>query len=97
MPMTRWWDDGADSISFSRGSRGFFLLNNRNDGHMFTEYFTVDLPDGVYCDVITCDSSRPISGECLGPRDVCRRVLVERGSMQVVLGVGEMQIFAVHV
>ena len=88
--MTKWWDDGADVIVFSRGTLGFFVLNNESAHELFTHYFEVDLPDGVYCDVITCDTNRPISDECTNESisgsdlDQCRSRHVLKGIVKII-------------
>lgn len=47
-PVENWWDNGANQIAFSRGSKGFLAVNN--DGQM-TADIQSGLSPGLYCDV----------------------------------------------
>jgi alpha-amylase len=66
--VNNWWDDGANLIAFSRGSRGWITLNNDKVAH--TQVFTTGLSAGTYCDVTSGSVSR---GSCSG-----RTVTVDR-------------------
>ncbi|XP_066523052.1 amyAc_bac_euk_AmyA and Aamy_C domain-containing protein [Hoplias malabaricus] len=52
-PFSNWWDNGNNQIAFSRGNRGFIVINN-NDGTL-DETLDTGLPEGTYCDVISGD------------------------------------------
>lgn len=49
-PQANWWDDGANVISFSRGTRGWVALNNGTAAKTITVH--TGLPRGRYCDVV---------------------------------------------
>ena len=49
--ITRWWDNGANAIAFSRGDRGFVAINNEASPVEVTA--ATGLPAGTYCDRIT--------------------------------------------
>lgn len=61
-PVANAWDNGNNQIAFSRGNKGFIVMNNE-----FTEDLDLSLqtglPGGVYCDVI---SGHVSNGECTG-------------------------------
>ena len=65
-PVVHWWDNGFQAIAFGRGNKGFIVLNNEQ--HTIDRDFNTNLPDGEYCDVITCENNRPPCGgsECRG-------------------------------
>ena len=46
-----WWDDGANVISFSRGSRGWVALNNGTADKRIS--VQTGMARGTYCDAIT--------------------------------------------
>ncbi|WP_007025012.1 alpha-amylase [Saccharomonospora iraqiensis] len=62
-PVTRWWDNGGDTIAFGRGDSGYVVLNDRA-GPVDGRWFATDLPQGTYCDVLHGD---PVDGGCAGP------------------------------
>ncbi|WP_019812175.1 alpha-amylase [Saccharomonospora halophila] len=62
-PVTRWWDNGGDTIAFGRGDRGYVVLNDEA-GSVGGRWFATDLPQGTYCDVLHGD---PVDGGCTGP------------------------------
>jgi alpha-amylase len=61
-PVTNWWDDGQNLISFSRGTKGWAAFNNDPVAHTHT--FLTGLAAGSYCDVIHGSLS---NGSCSGP------------------------------
>ncbi|RXN25829.1 pancreatic alpha-amylase-like protein [Labeo rohita] len=63
--FSNWWDNGNNQISFSRGSKGFLVINN--DDWELNETLTTGLPAGTYCDVI---SGQKESGRCTGKQVV---------------------------
>lgn len=60
-PLSNWWDDGDYAIAFSRGNKGFIIINAG------TSDINVNLPTGLtqgsYCDVISGDYE---NGKCTG-------------------------------
>lgn len=50
MPLTNWWDDGVNLVSFSRGNKGWIAINNETSAQ--THSFSTGLPAGTYCDLI---------------------------------------------
>jgi len=74
--VTRWWDNGANLISFARGveggaSVGFVVINNEDVTH--DRFYDTGMPAGVYCDVTKCDSNVP---PCVGD-GACREITVD--------------------
>ncbi|XP_062844246.1 pancreatic alpha-amylase [Trichomycterus rosablanca] len=49
--LSLWWDNGNNQIAFSRGDRGFIVINN--DDWDLDETLNTGLPNGTYCDVIS--------------------------------------------
>uniref|UniRef100_A0A671RWF9 alpha-amylase n=1 Tax=Sinocyclocheilus anshuiensis TaxID=1608454 RepID=A0A671RWF9_9TELE len=60
-PLSNWWDNGNNQIAFSRGSKGFIVINN--DDWALNVTLNTGLPMGTYCDVISGDK---IGGTCTG-------------------------------
>ncbi|KAF4102509.1 hypothetical protein G5714_017309 [Onychostoma macrolepis] len=54
-PLSNWWDNGNNQIAFSRGSKGFIVINN--DDWALNVTLNTGLPMGTYCDVISGDKS----------------------------------------
>ncbi|GAA5218285.1 alpha amylase C-terminal domain-containing protein [Corallincola platygyrae] len=58
-PVANWWDNGNNQIAFSRGDRGFVVINNQGDS--LTRTFSTGLAEGRYCDVLShaneCDGN----------------------------------------
>ena len=61
--VTHWWDNGANAIAFSRGSKGFVAINRERAP--LTVAIRTGLAAGSYCDVLT--GGRGASG-CAGTR-----------------------------
>ncbi len=59
--LTNWWDDGANLVSFSRGTTGWTVLNNGTTAQ--TRSFQTGLAPGSYCDLITGGAK---DGACAG-------------------------------
>jgi alpha-amylase len=59
--VTRWWDNGANAIAFSRGDRGFVAINNETSAVEVAA--TTGLAAGTYCDRI---SGGLAGGACAG-------------------------------
>lgn len=55
--VSNWWDNGFHAISFSRGNKAFYALNNED--FAVTRTWQTGLPAGDYCNVILCESNRP--------------------------------------
>jgi len=60
--VANWWDDGANTIAFSRGSKAWVALNNGSSA--VTHTFETGLPTGTYCDLI--HGSGNSTGTCSG-------------------------------
>lgn len=59
--VTNWQSPSSNVIGFGRGSAGFVAINNSGGG--YTGTFTVGVPDGSYCNVITaCATQVAVSG-----------------------------------
>jgi alpha-amylase len=58
-----WWDNGNDQIAFSRGNKGYVVINR--EGSALNRTFTTGLPAGTYCDVINGDFNA-VAGTCSG-------------------------------
>lgn len=63
--VQNWWDNGDNQIAFSRGNKGFFVLNL--EGSDLDQTFQTGLPAGTYCDVI---SGNYENGRCTGEQVV---------------------------
>ena len=61
-PVTNWYDDGVNLLSFSRGNKAWIAINNETTPQTHT--FTTGLARGRYCDVIHGTISH---GHCAGP------------------------------
>ena len=49
--ITHWWDNGANAIAFSRGSKGFVAISRENSAVDTT--IGTGLAAGSYCDLLT--------------------------------------------
>ena len=58
-----WWDNGSNTIAFSRGDTAWIAINNSSTP--VTQTFTTGLPAGDYCDVI--HGNPGASDSCSGP------------------------------
>ena len=75
--LERLWDNGADAVAFSRGTRGFVALNAGSS--VVTATVSTGLAPGAYCDVLTGGVR---AGTCAGTR-----VTVDAtGDVQLQLG-----------
>jgi alpha-amylase len=61
MEMSHWWDNGANAIAFSRGSKGFVAISR--EPAVYTANVPSGLPAGTYCDVLT---GGKVGGACAG-------------------------------
>ena len=60
-PVTRWWDNGANAIAFSRGALGFVAINR--ESQRVEAVVPTALPAGRYCDLL---SGGRVDGVCRG-------------------------------
>ncbi|MDN3577002.1 alpha-amylase family protein [Chitinimonas viridis] len=60
-PVANWWDNGGNAIAFSRGDKGFVLINRETAD--LNRSFDTGLPAGSYCDVLAGGKQ---AGTCLG-------------------------------
>jgi len=60
-PLANWWDNGGNAIAFSRGDKGFVLINRETTD--LNRSFDTGLPAGSYCDVLAGGKQ---AGTCLG-------------------------------
>ncbi len=86
--VSNWVSDSADQIAFSRGNRGFVVIN-RHDTHQWARSFQTGLAAGSYCDVIS--GGLQADGRCSG-----KTVQVD-GSGFATLSVGPMDALAIHI
>jgi alpha-amylase len=49
--INHWWDDGANAIAFSRGSKGFVAINR--EATTIDTTVATGMAPGTYCDLIT--------------------------------------------
>jgi len=49
--VNHWWDNGANAIAFSRGDKGFVVINNEVTAVSVT--IMTGVPAGTYCDLLT--------------------------------------------
>ncbi len=85
--VDNWWDNGNNQIAFSRGDKGFVVIN-REDGAL-SRMFQTGLPAGVYCDVISNDFDQA-AGTCSGP------TITIDGSGSANISVGAMNAVALY-
>jgi alpha-amylase len=87
-PIENWWDNGKNQVVFSRGSRGFIVINM--EGHDLEGNFQTGLPKGTYCDIVM----GVIDGVCTG-----RTVTVnEKGFAAILLPADSRDgVLAIHV
>lgn len=55
--VTDWWSNGNNQIAFSRGDRGFVVINA--EAEPLTHTFQTQLPSGEYCNLLTGDRPHP--------------------------------------
>ncbi|RXN11361.1 pancreatic alpha-amylase-like isoform X2 [Labeo rohita] len=67
-PLSNWWDNGNNQIAFSRGNKGFIIINN--DDWALDVTLNTGLPMGTYCDVISGDKS---GSSCTGKQHASER------------------------
>ena len=85
--VTNWWSSGYQTIAFSRGDRGYAVVNR--EGFAVSRTWQTSLPSGTYCDVIKGDRNAAGTG-CLG------RSVSVNASGQFTATVGAMDGLALH-
>ena len=63
-PKTNWQCIGDNIIAFSRGSKAFIAIVN--DNIEVNHEFQTNLPEGVYCDIISGNLERNPEAHCSG-------------------------------
>ena len=58
--VSLWWDNGNDQIAFSRGNKGFVVINR--EGGSLSRTFSTGLPDGQYRNVAGNNACVPVQG-----------------------------------
>ncbi len=56
--VTNWWSNGVDILAFSRGDKGFVLINNSDN--FINQRFQTGLRAGQYCDLYLNDCSKKV-------------------------------------
>jgi alpha-amylase len=87
-PVTNWWSNGNNQISFCRGHSGFVAFNN--EANQLNQNLQTCLPAGTYCDVI--------SGERKGKQCTGEQVTVNAdGTGHInLIGDGPNAVLAIH-
>jgi len=49
--INHWWDDGANAIAFSRGTKGFVAISR--EAAAVDTTITTGVPSGTYCDILS--------------------------------------------
>jgi alpha-amylase len=86
--VSHWETISANAIAFGREGRGFIVINNEN--YEVSGTFATGMPDGEYCDVISCSSNTP-------PCTSCRSVTVSGGSAFISVPNDDDPVVAIHV
>lgn len=89
VPITWWWDNGNNQISFCRGNRAFAAWNG--DDQDLNVRFHTCLPPGAYCDII---SGQRIGNRCTG---LTITVGADTGAQIVIPRNAEDGFVAIHV
>ncbi|HXH78875.1 alpha-amylase family protein [Nocardioides sp.] len=85
--VSNWWSNGYQAIAFSRGTKGYAVVNR--EGFSVSRTWQTSLPAGTYCDVIMGDINSARTG-CLG------RSVVVSSSGQFTATVNAMDGLALH-
>jgi alpha-amylase len=67
--QANWWDDGANAIAFSRGNKGFVVINGKNSPATYSAILT-GLAPGKYCDVLSGGVSQANPATCVAGNPV---------------------------
>lgn len=62
--VNNWWSNGNNQIAFSRGDKGFVVINR--EGGQLNQWLQTGLPAGTYCNVIAGDYIEA-TNSCTGP------------------------------
>lgn len=86
--VENWWD-GWSQIGFSRGNRGYYVLNSRDNGDGLSERLQTGLPAGTYCDVANGERA---GNSCTGKsitvgNDGYAQFELERGSQEMFIAI----------
>lgn len=81
--VTNWWSNGRNQIAFSRGDRGFVVINR--EATALTHTFQTQLPAGNYCEVISTEAA-----------GTCDRVIAVDAAGQFTATVEGMAAIALH-
>jgi alpha-amylase len=87
-PVSNWVTISDNAIAFGRSGRGFIVINNED--YEVTGTFATGMPDGTYCDVISCENNLP-------PCDSCRSVTVSGGEAYFSVPNDDDPVVAIHV
>ncbi|MBD2000951.1 alpha-amylase family protein [Leptolyngbya sp. FACHB-541] len=90
-PLTHWWSNGANQIAFSRGNKGFVVINRESTPLNHT--FQTDMAPGTYCNVIEGELNAEGTG-CTAT-GANATVTVDRHK-QITLSVDGMGAIAIH-
>ncbi|MBD1871571.1 alpha-amylase family protein [Cyanobacteria bacterium FACHB-471] len=90
-PLTHWWSNGANQIAFSRGNKGFVVIDRESTPLNHT--FQTDLAPGTYCNVIEGELNAEGTG-CTAT-GANATVTVDRHK-QITLSVDGMGAIAIH-
>ncbi|GAB7193542.1 carbohydrate-binding module family 20 domain-containing protein [Kineococcus sp. NUM-3379] len=85
--VTNWWSNGYQTIGFSRGTKGYAVVNKEN--FPVSRTWQTSLPAGTYCDVVKGDLNDARTA-CLG------RSVVVNSSGQFTASVAAMDGLALH-
>ena len=86
--VNNWWYNTAYQIAFSRGNKGFIVIN-ADPNYDINHYIQTGMRAGVYCDVISGDF---VGGRCTGNRvtvqlDGTARFIISRYSSVPIIAI----------
>ncbi|ELT87753.1 hypothetical protein CAPTEDRAFT_162476 [Capitella teleta] len=86
--MSHWRTISDNAIAFGREGTAFIVINNED--HEVSGDFETGMPDGEYCDVISCDGPTP-------PCNSCGSVTVSGGNAHITVPNDSDSMVAIHV
>jgi len=86
--ISNWWSNGNNQIAFSRGDKGFVVINR--EGSALSRTFTTGMAAGTYCNVISGDLNAGGNG-CTGSS------VTVNADGTASISVPAMTAFAIHV
>lgn len=89
--VNNWWSNGSNQIAFSRGNKGFVVIN-RQDSTSLSRAFLTGLPAGTYCDIIHADFNTS-TNTC---SDTSKQITVDSRGMATI-SVASWDAVALHV